>query len=179
MKLLSCPYLWQQKSGQEQFHKELPYFFDQTTRLLGARFCEATIQGRRYFIGKPADINDGWIRYIRAIQRQLLHAEISTRNLSILLSAMEKSCTTRTAPVLARWPSSELFAYVCVAAAAIWGRGLVKEIRYHHHRGVAAAATVYQKPHFKRGEGQELFAFLLDLHVWIYCSAWSNLMQEI
>ena len=42
----------------------------------------------------------------------------------------------------------------CVAAATIRGRGLVKEIRYHHHYGVcktfvvAAAATVYQEPHF-------------------------------
>ena len=41
-----------------------------------------------------------------------------------------------------------------VAAATIRGRGLVEEIRYHHHYGVcktfvvAAAATVYQEPHF-------------------------------
>ena len=41
-----------------------------------------------------------------------------------------------------------------VAAATIRGRGLVEEIRYHHHCGVckifvvAAAATVYQEPHF-------------------------------
>ena len=30
---------------------------------------------------------------------------------------------------------------------------------------VAEAATVYQEPHFWRTEGQELFAFLLDLHL--------------
>ena len=41
-----------------------------------------------------------------------------------------------------------------VAAAIIQGRGLVKEIRRHHHYGicetfvVAAAATVYHEPHF-------------------------------
>ena len=42
----------------------------------------------------------------------------------------------------------------CVAAGTIRGRSLVKEIRYPHHYGVcktfvvAAAATVYQEPHF-------------------------------
>ena len=52
-----------------------------------------------------------------------------------------------------------------VAAATIRGQG---EIRYHHHYGVcktivvAAAATVYQEPHFQRVEGQKLFAFLFD-----------------
>ena len=41
-----------------------------------------------------------------------------------------------------------------VAAATIGGRSLVEEIRYRHHYGVcktfvvAAAATVYQEPHF-------------------------------
>ena len=40
------------------------------------------------------------------------------------------------------------------AAQTIRGRGLVEEIRYHHHYGVcktfvvAAAATVYQECHF-------------------------------
>ena len=41
-----------------------------------------------------------------------------------------------------------------IAAATIRGRSLVEEIRYHHHYGicktfvVAAAAAVYQEPHF-------------------------------
>ena len=70
-----------------------------------------------------------------------------------------------------------------VAAPTIWGRGLVKEIRYHHHYGVcetfvvAAAATVYQEPHFYRGEGQEHFALLFDQIIFI--AVWSNLTQEI
>ena len=84
----------------------IPYFFDQMLRLL---FKDGV-----YFFGKPADINDSWIRYVRAIQRRLLDAGSSIHNLSVLLSAMEKSCTTRTALALARWPSSELFACVCV-----------------------------------------------------------------
>ena len=105
MKLLSCPVptLWQQRAVKKNFQeKELPYFFDQTTR------CTFV---RSYYLRqfrKPADINDGWIRYVRAIQRWLLDAGRSSS----------------------------------------------------HHFGicktwvVAAAATVYQEPHFYRGEGQ-------------------------
>ena len=70
----------------------------QTTRLLAAHLCG--------YYSRAA--------YIRAIQRRLLDACSSTRNLSALLSAMEKSCTTRTALALVRRPLSELFAYVCV-----------------------------------------------------------------
>ena len=39
------------------------------TIFFAARFCVASIQGRPlfeggiYFLGKPIDINDGWIRY--------------------------------------------------------------------------------------------------------------------
>ena len=32
-----------------------------------ARFCAATIQGRRLFLREPADINDGWIRYVHIV----------------------------------------------------------------------------------------------------------------
>ena len=107
-------------------------------------------EGGIYFIGKPADINDGWIRNVRVIQWRLLDAGSSTCNLSVLLSAMEKSCATLTALALAR------FNHIRVrvprfAAAAIRGWGLVKEIWYHHPYGVckilvvAAAATVYQE----------------------------------
>ena len=50
------------------------YFFDQMPQLLFffcCLFCAATIrgwlliEGGVYFFGKPGDINDGWIRYIR------------------------------------------------------------------------------------------------------------------
>ena len=45
----------------------MPYLFDQTPRLLfcAACFCVTTIQGWCYLLGKPTDINDGWIRDIR------------------------------------------------------------------------------------------------------------------
>ena len=68
---------------------------------------------------------------------------------------MEISCTTQTALVLA----GDICIRTCVrvphvAAATIRGWSLIEKIRYHHHYGicktfvVAAAATVYQEPHF-------------------------------
>ena len=46
---------------------------------------------------------------------------------------------------------------------------------------VAAAATLYQENHFWRTEGQELLHLCNQklLYIWIHCSAWSNLMQEV
>ena len=77
MKPLSSPYFVTTKDGQEKFPgKELPYFFDQTTRLLAARFCVHGYYSRAF--RKPADINDGWMKYVRAIQRRLLDAGSST-----------------------------------------------------------------------------------------------------
>ena len=49
---------------------KIPYFFDQMLQLLffsTARFCAAIIQGRRLFLRKRADINDGWIRYVHVV----------------------------------------------------------------------------------------------------------------
>ena len=97
-----------------------------------ARFCAATIQGRLlfeggvYFFGKPADTNDSWIRYEQTIQWQLLDAFSSKNSLSILLSAVGMSRTTRTVLAPARWPLSKI---ICTrvhvspitAAATIWG----------------------------------------------------------
>ena len=54
----------------------------------------ATIRGRElfecgvYFFGKPADINDGWINSVRAIQGRRLDAVRSKRSLLVLLSAL-------------------------------------------------------------------------------------------
>ena len=53
-----------------------------------------------YLFRMPAVMNNGWIRYIRHVQVMrwwLLDTVSSMRSLSILLSAMEKSFTTRTA----------------------------------------------------------------------------------
>ena len=50
----------------------LPYFFNQTLRLQFFSllvFLWLLSEGGAYFFGKPADIKDGWIRYVQAIQR--------------------------------------------------------------------------------------------------------------
>ena len=39
----------------------VPYFFDQTLRL-AARFVQLLFEGGIYFLGKPRDINDSWIK---------------------------------------------------------------------------------------------------------------------
>ena len=85
-------------------------------------------EGGIYFSGKPTDINDSWIRYVQVIQRWLLDV---TCNLSVPLSAMEKSCTTWTARALTWWWSSELFAHAaysccsCISRAASSRRNTV------------------------------------------------------
>ena len=99
---------------------------------------------------KPADINNGWIRYTRAIQRRLLDTGSST--MQPLSSAVNHGNELYTTNI----PSASLVTIIRihvprVAMATIRGRG---EIRYHHHYGVcktivvAAAATVYQELHF-------------------------------
>ena len=50
------------------------------------------------FFGKPADINDYWIKHIRVIQWRLLDAVSSMCSLSVLLSTMETSRTTQNSP---------------------------------------------------------------------------------
>ena len=47
------------------------YFFDQTPRLLFFSLHVSVwllFKGGVYFFAKPADINDGWIRYVRTMQ---------------------------------------------------------------------------------------------------------------
>ena len=49
----------------------IPYFFNQTLQLLLSSlldFVWLLFKGGVYFLGKPADINDGWIRYVQTIQ---------------------------------------------------------------------------------------------------------------
>ena len=107
------------------------------------------------------------------MQRRLLDAGSSTRNLSVLLLASYPGRVAWVRGYSALSHEKELYntnspgaspvtvvriirAYVRVRVprVAIRGRGLVEEIRYHHHYGVcktfvvAAAATVYQESHF-------------------------------
>ena len=88
-------------------------------------FCVATIQGRRLFLSKPADISNSLIRNVRVSWWWLLDAVSSKCSLSILLSAMEMTRTTRIALALACSLFSEI---ICtrvhmphiLATATIW-----------------------------------------------------------
>ena len=53
-------------------------------------FVQLLFEGSIYFFGKPADTNNGWIRYVQAIQRRLLDVFSSKHSLSLLLPAVER-----------------------------------------------------------------------------------------
>ena len=81
------------------------------------------------FIGKLADSNDSWIRYMWVIQLGLTDAGSSTRNLLVLLSAVEMSLRTQTALEIAQWAwvgiiVQHIHAPHILAAATIRGRHL-------------------------------------------------------
>ena len=73
--------------------------------LLFINFVWLLFKGGIYFFRKPNSINNSWIRYIQAIQWQLLEAVSITHSLSIPLSALERSFTTRTGLAPACWQS--------------------------------------------------------------------------
>ena len=83
---------------------KLQYLFDQTLWLLFFAVCFSVainqewllFEGRVYFVGKPVDSNDGWIRYMRTLQLGLIDVVSSMHSLSIPLSAMETSLRTQT-----------------------------------------------------------------------------------
>ena len=86
-----------------------------------ADFCVATTQGQLqfeggvYFLGNPANINNGWIRCIWVIQWQLLGSISCKCSLAVLLSAMETSHTTQTTLMLA-WLQSWKYLHMCACA---------------------------------------------------------------
>ena len=71
-------------------------------------------EGSVYFFLKPADINDGWIRFTQAIQQWLLDAVSSLCSLSLLLVSHgnESYNTNRTTNSLVT--IIKLFTWVCV-----------------------------------------------------------------
>ena len=98
------------------------------------------------------------------------------RNLSILLSAMKKNYTRQTAVALARW--------LCVAATTIQGLGLVTVSSLLSGVcktfAVAAADTARTSLLERWRPGTlHISVWPKNFRVWIYCSAWSNLTQEI
>lgn len=95
----------------------IPYLFDQMPRtffFLLLVFVQLLFEGGIQVFGKPTDVNDGWIRYIQAIQQQLLDIVSSTCSLSVPLSAMVISRTTPTALALVWYSHQKSFSYVWV-----------------------------------------------------------------
>ena len=91
------------------------------------------------FLGKPADLNDGWMRYIQAIQLGLVDTGSRTHSLSVQLLAVETSRRTQTALALAWWQSAAIICTrICVPhilakafkGGDCWGQHLIKEIWY-------------------------------------------------
>ena len=96
------------------------------TILFAACLCTATIRGGYLFFGKPADIFDGWIRYIQIKQCRLLDA-VST--CSPCYQPWKLLAQMQIALALAWWPSSEVLrTRVCVLrplpVPVIWGQRL-------------------------------------------------------
>ena len=69
--------------------------------------CGYYFRGQLYFFRKPADTNDGWIRYVRSSDTVTTVRHCQQYSLSVLLSAMEMSHKIRTALVLAQSLLSE------------------------------------------------------------------------
>ena len=63
---VECKYLT--VGSTHDIHVHILYIFDQTPWVLFfslLAFVQLLFEGGIYFFGKPADIKDGWIRYVR------------------------------------------------------------------------------------------------------------------
>ena len=113
-------------------------------RLLAACFCGLLFKGGVYFIGKPVDINHG---YVRAIQQQLLNAG------SIVHATSQFCCTHGKELYNTNSPSASLVTVVRIIRRRV-RVPRVAAARGRDHYGVcktfvaAAAVTVNQQPHF-------------------------------
>ena len=111
--LHNLPYLlkWVYLSNQPSFGPKVPYFFNQMPQL--ACFCVATVWGRRLFLSEAH-------RHQQQLDKICMSDIMMTgrcchwySSLSVLLSAVETSCKTRTALALPRWPPSEIIHAQC------------------------------------------------------------------
>ena len=110
---------------------------------------------------------------------------------SVLLSAMKKGCTTRTALVLARWSSSVLFACVCHVLLGYYNfeGGMYSKkygiiITMAFVRLLLLLQLLLSTKTFTSREvkARNSFHFCLSkkkIRVLSHCSTWSNLTQEI
>ena len=80
-------------------------------------FMQLLFEGGVYFFGKPRDINDGWIRYVRVRWWRLLDAVSSTHSLSVLLSGMGTTRTTQHSPSASVVTVIRNHSHTCACAA--------------------------------------------------------------
>ena len=106
----------------------LPYFFDQMSWLLSFSLFILVwllFEGGIYFIGTPPDSNDGWIRYMWALQLGLIDTGSSMHSLLVLLSAVETSLRTHTVLEIAQWESVGIIStQVCVPHVLLFEGGV-------------------------------------------------------
>ena len=116
--------------------------------LFRCSFCAATIWGWRFF-GNPGDI-DGWIKYVRVRRWRLLDSVSGTRSLSVLLSAVGKTCTTQTVLALAWWLSSKIIR-TCVCMLRLLAVATIEGRHLFHSKASDCAATSWGRPLFEGG----------------------------
>ena len=131
------------------FFMHIPYFFEQTSRLLsisllvlrGYYLRAATIRRQRSFLW---DIHDSWIGEEWVRQWQLLDAVSSTRSLSVLLSAVRMTHTTRTVLAIVWWPSSEIIC-TCVRVPCLLATATIRGRHLFRPRASDCAATIQER----------------------------------
>ena len=145
----------------------IPYFFDQTPRLLFILLlilC-GSYSRAAFVFRKPGDINYGWIGKVRVRFCLLLDAVSGTHSFSVLLSAMRTTRTTQTVLALAWWPSSKIICRrVCVprlpTAATVQGR------RLFHSRASVCVATIRGQPLFEGGVYSKKYG-MYNFYLWL------------
>ena len=119
-----------------------------TAMYFTACFVWLLFEGGVYFFGKPGDINDSWIRYVRVRRWQLLDAVSSTRSLSVLLLAVAMTRTTQTVLALAWWLLSEIIC-ICVCVPCLLATATIRGQRLFCSRASGCAATIRGRCLFK------------------------------
>ena len=146
-------------------------------------------KGSIYFYGKPEDTDDGWIRYIQVKWWWLLDTVSSTCSLSVLLSVMEMTCTTRIALALAWSSSSEIIRtgvrVPCIlAAATIWGRHLFRSElsimqRLFEGGDYLRAVTIWGRQLFESGDYLRVATIWRNTVAYMYIIELFQLMYKV
>ena len=129
------------------------HFLTTTLFLLLLLFSAVTIWGwllfeggyylrvANYFLGKPTDINDSWIRFVQAIQWWLLDAVSSSSSLSVLLSVCGNEPYNMSSLSVSLVTVVRNYLHRCVCAACT-SRGYYLKVAFILLRASNRAATL-------------------------------------